>query len=138
MRANDQLLRSAGVVTDLESALFHADRGEAAMALAIAEAAYAARRTVFTADALAWARLGAGQIDSAVALVDEALAGGITNPSLRVHAAAVFSAAGDLERATAELTVAFRSTPWLTPSIRPTAAELAGELGIPLPEGWSS
>lgn len=137
VQANDQILRSQGIVTDLESAVFHADRGEAAPATESARAAYSARRTIFTADALAWALVASGRPAEAVPMIDEALAGGITSPSIHVHAAAAFAAIGDTSRASAELAIAFRSAPWLTPSIRPVAARLAGELGLSLPKEWS-
>ena len=137
VRANDQILRSQGVVTDLESAIFNADRGAPDLALAEARAAYSARRTVFTADAMAWALVRAGRAGDAVPFAEEAVARGITTPSVRVHAAAVFSAAGDVVRARSELAVAFGSRPWLTPAIRPVALDLAARLGLEFPEEWT-
>ncbi len=138
VRANDQILRSLGVATDLEASLFNADYGDVALALTEAEAVYESRHTVFSADALAWALLQSGRAAEAVPLVEEALAGGITSPSLRVHAAAVFSAVGLIERARAELATAFQWSPWLALSIRPVAEELATSLGVTYPKGWSS
>ena len=54
-RAETQLFVAAGVDVDLELAVFEADHGDSARALELAEAAYASRKTVRTADALAWA-----------------------------------------------------------------------------------
>jgi tetratricopeptide (TPR) repeat protein len=137
VEANNQLLSSEGVATDLEAAIFSADRGDITTALELATAAYADRRTVFTADALAWATHRSGRTTDALPLIDEALSTGITAPQIRVHAAAIFLAAGDLNRARIELALAFESSPWLAPSIRPIAAETATVLGITPPKDWS-
>ena len=94
MRANEQLLAAAGLDTDLESALFEADHGDPARAVELAEAAYAARHTVFTADALGWALTRSGRAAEAVPFVEESLRLGTSSAALRVHAAAAFAAAG--------------------------------------------
>jgi tetratricopeptide (TPR) repeat protein len=138
VRANQQILRSQGVIADIEYSNFDADRGAWESALETATAAHATRQTIFTADALAWALLNVGRSAEALPLIEEALVLGIATPSIRVHAAAVYAATLQPERARDELAVAFRSTPWLTPSIRPVAARLADELGLTLPENWSS
>ena len=64
-RAQIALLEAGGVVVDLDLALFEADHGDAARALELAEAAYAATPTVRAADALAWALHRAGRDDEA-------------------------------------------------------------------------
>ncbi len=138
VRANQQILRSQGVIADIEYSNFDADRGDWASALETASAAHATRQTIFTADALAWALLNVGRTAEAVPLIEESLALGISTPSIRVHAAAIYTANRQPERARDELAVAFQSTPWLTPSIRPIAARLADELGLTLPQNWSS
>ena len=138
VRANEQILRSQGISTDIESANFDADRGDWAAALETATAARSTRKTMFTADALAWSLLNVGRSTEALPLIEEALALGIATPSIRVHAAAIYAAVQQPERALDELALAFRSTPWLTPSIRPVAARLADELGLALPQNWSS
>jgi tetratricopeptide (TPR) repeat protein len=54
-RVGLELLVRSGVNADLETALFEADHGDPAMALAAAEAAWAKRRSIQAADAMAWA-----------------------------------------------------------------------------------
>ena len=137
VRANQLILRSQGISTDIESSNFDADRGDWAAALETARAAHTTRQTMFSADALAWALLNVGRSTEALPLIEDALALGITTPSIRVHAAAIYAEVRQPERAHDELAIAFRSTPWLTPSIRPVAARLADELGLTPPQNWS-
>ncbi|MBA3737749.1 MAG: tetratricopeptide repeat protein [Actinobacteria bacterium] len=54
-RVGLELLESSGANADLETALFEADYGDPATALAAAEAAWAERRSIQAADAMAWA-----------------------------------------------------------------------------------
>ncbi len=136
-RIKDQKLRDRGEATDLESASFLADHGDSAEAVVRARAAYKVRTNVLGADALAWALFTAGDLEQALPMIDKALAGGITRPSVRVHAAAILAAAGDLERARQELAVAFEGSPWTNLSIRPVAIQLAEDVGMQLPETWS-
>ncbi len=136
-RLKDQRLRDRGEATDLESAGFLADRGDSIEALARARAAYEVRPTVLGADTMAWALFTAGNADQALPMIERALADGIAAPSVRVHAAVIFAAAGDAQRARQELAVAFEGTPWTNLSIRPVAIRLAEDLGMPLPDNWS-
>jgi tetratricopeptide (TPR) repeat protein len=75
-RAETRLFVAAGVDVDLELALFEADHGDAAKALQLAQAAYQTRRTVRTADALAWAYHRSGRSADAARLSAEALVSG--------------------------------------------------------------
>ena len=59
--ATARLLAANGVVTDLETALFQADHGSPAEALAAARAEWSARHSIHTADALGWALHAAGR-----------------------------------------------------------------------------
>jgi tetratricopeptide (TPR) repeat protein len=93
-RAETRLLVAAGVDVDLELALFEADHGDPARAVELAEAAYAVRRTIRTADALAWASHAAGRFDDAARLADEALRLGTRDPLLRYHAGMIAIAVG--------------------------------------------
>ena len=72
-RAETALFQASGVDVDLELALFEADHGDPAVALKLAEQSYATRRTVRTADALAWANHRAGNQVEAARLSAEAL-----------------------------------------------------------------
>jgi tetratricopeptide (TPR) repeat protein len=138
VRANDALLTAAGVTIDLESAIFEADHGDPVTALRYAEAARSERRTVFTADALAWALHRNGRSLEAVELLDESLALGTAAPHLHLHAASILEAAGDATRAADELRVTFEQSPWTVLALRHDAVELAARLGVEVPGTWQS
>ena len=136
VRANEQLLASAGVQVDLESALFEADHGDATRAVALARSAYAARETVLTADALGWALTKAGQPTAALPYAAEAVRLGTASAGLRLHTAEAYAEAGQLDRATAELQQVFALSPWPVLHLRPLVASLAGWLGVAVPPAW--
>lgn len=136
--ANTALATSAGVRVDLEAALDAADHGDPDAAVALARRAYAERRTVFTADALAWALTRAGRAVEAAPLATEAVRLGTASASLRVHAAVTFAAADRPAEAAEELRAAFTLAPWPALSLRPEAARLADSLGVPVPDPWRS
>lgn len=135
--ANDRLQQAQGVTTDLEMAVHLADRGLATGALERAAAAYEARHTVYTADAMAWALFRSGDPAAALPYATEATAGGTTSPAILVHAAAAHAAAGELTEAADLLRRAFASSPWLALPIRPVAFDLAAELELAIPEEWN-
>ena len=76
-----------------------AARGRAADALAAAERAAAARRDIFTMDALAWASFEAGRLGAAEQAATAALRTGTRDRAILYHAAAIADAAGDRARA---------------------------------------
>lgn len=135
-RANDQLLAANGVNVDLESALFETDHGDLTKALAAAQAADAARHTVFTTDAVAWALTRLGRASEALPLVAQELRLGTTSAQLHVHAAAAFAATGDQARARQELAVATAHNGWALPAMRVPAQVLARQLNVELPTSW--
>jgi tetratricopeptide (TPR) repeat protein len=135
-RAGTELLVQAGSTVDLESALFAADHGDATDAVTLARAAYDARRTVFTADALGWALTRAGRPADALPYIDEARQLGTQSPALHIHAAVALAATGDTAQAADALQTAFASSAWLVPALRPDAAALADRLGVSVPEDW--
>jgi tetratricopeptide (TPR) repeat protein len=94
-RAQIALLQAGGVVVDLDLALFEADHGNAAGALVLAEAAYAATPTVRAADALGWVLHRAGRDDEAWERAGEALRLGSRDPRFHYHAGAIALARGD-------------------------------------------
>ncbi len=61
MRAQQALLRTGGVNTDIEVALFEASHGDPERALAIARRGWAAAPSVRSADALGWALTRSGK-----------------------------------------------------------------------------
>ena len=108
-RAQIALLEAGGVVVDLDLALFEADHGDAATALELAGAAYAATPTVRAADALGWALHRAGRDDEAWARAQEALRLGSREPRFHYHAGAIARARGDEATARRHLEAALRT-----------------------------
>lgn len=138
VRANEQLLRSAGVTLDLETARFEAEHGDASVAVAAAKVAHDTRQTIFTADALGWSLTKAGRAQEALPYVDEALRLGTTDAALHLHAAVALAATGDAARAIAELQRATTRSPWTAPTLRAIAVQLATSLHVDLPTTWST
>ena len=136
VKANTRLLSAAGVVTDLEAAIFEADHGDAGQAVALATSAYTARHTLLTADALGWALTQAKRANEALPYVRESLALGTSSTAIHIHAAAAFLQTGDAARATDELRIALRSNPWTSPNSRSVGIALSSSLSIDLPESW--
>ncbi len=119
------LFKANGAVLDSELAILLADRGKSAApaALEVAKRAYGERRTIFTADALAWASFQSGKIDDAVKYAKEATS---TKPAVAVvrwHAAAIFAAHGDRALAKTELAAALKNR-WFSPAQQPNVAAL--------------
>jgi tetratricopeptide (TPR) repeat protein len=110
-RAQIALLQAGGVVVDLDLALFEADHGDAARALVLAEAAYAATPTVRAADGLGWALHRAGRDDEAWERAAEALRLGSRDPRFHYHAGAIALARGDDAAARQHLEQALRTDP---------------------------
>jgi tetratricopeptide (TPR) repeat protein len=90
--ATARLLAANGVVTDLETALFEADHGSPAAALAAARAEWSARHSIHTADALGWALHAAGRDREALPYLRTATRLGTHDPRLLFHRGAVESA----------------------------------------------
>lgn len=130
------LQAASGQIVDLEAALFEADHGDPAVAVELARAAYDERATVFTADAMAWSLHRAGRSAEAAPFADEAIARGAVEPALRVHAAAVLADVGRTDDARDALATTADRDGWLAPSLRPTARQLAEDLGVAVPGGW--
>ncbi|CAN5721611.1 hypothetical protein BH24ACT2_BH24ACT2_13340 [soil metagenome] len=129
------LQEEAGQIVDLEMAVFEADRGEdPARALELATRVHAARPdNVYAADALAWARLRAGDAAGAVEPMESALRLGTSDPLVRYHAAEVFLAMGDTDRARTELAQGLSATPWFSFRHHDRVVALADELGVTPP-----
>jgi tetratricopeptide (TPR) repeat protein len=120
-RAETKLFEAAGVDVDLELALFEADHGDPAKAVALAEAAYGTRQTVRTSDALAWAYHRAGRDEDASPLSADALRLGSKDPLLLYHAGVIAHAAGDVATAHDDLAEAIA----LDPGFSATGASVA-------------
>jgi tetratricopeptide (TPR) repeat protein len=92
--ATVQLLASGGVDTDLETALFEADHGDAATALADARAEWAKRHSIHVADAYGWALHRSGRDREALRMAREATALGTREARLWLHRGRIEAALG--------------------------------------------
>ncbi|MBW3601390.1 MAG: tetratricopeptide repeat protein [Actinobacteria bacterium] len=128
----------AGQDTDLEMALFAADRADdPAAAVALGRRAYRARPdNVYAADAVAWALHRAGRADAALPYARRALRLGTADPLLRYHAAAILDATGRPGPARRQLRAAASPASWFSARHVPDAAALAERLGMPVPAAW--
>ena len=118
VRAEARLFRANGVDTDLEIALFEADRAE-----------WARRRSVHVADAYAWALYANGDYRRAAALSAEALRLGTRNALFLFHAGMIRLRLGDEAAARSFLRQASDVNPsfsvrW-SPVLRETLSRLA-------------
>lgn len=133
-----KLHEAAGASVDLEMSLFEADRGtDPGLAVELARRAYAARPNLFAADALAWTQYRAGDTHSARESILEALRLGTADGLLRFHAAEIFAATGELERARLELDKAFEISSWFSFLHQAQARALAERLDLPVPAARS-
>ncbi|MFC8917824.1 tetratricopeptide repeat protein [Streptomyces sp. NPDC057116] len=113
VRTWNRLARANGVATDLESALLAADHGDAAEALTAARAEWTRRRSVHTADALAWALHVNGRDKEALTYAKQAaaLSPGYRNASFLFHRGMIERALGDEEAARRDLRAALALNP---------------------------
>ena len=115
VRATQQLFAAGGVDTDIELALFDADRGfDPQGTYELALAAFARRPSIYAADTVAWAAYKAGNIDEARRYMGEALRLGTRDPRLAYHAGVIAQAAGDVQAAQAHLGDALSGEPALS------------------------
>ena len=123
------LFAANGVSDDLSTALFAADHGDPATALAAGEAERQRRQNVDSADAYAWALHSAGRDAEALPLAQEATALGGRNALFLYHRGAIEAALGMAEQARATLAEALDANPYFSPLLAPRAAELLESLG---------
>ena len=131
VRATQQLYAAAGQDVDTELALFEADHGTPAAAVASAEKAYAKRpKAVLTQDAYAWALHAAGRSDEALPIARDAARLGLRSPLLAYHLGEIEAAAGDRAAARRQLQRALDLNPTFNllqaPRARALLASLAG------------
>ncbi len=105
------LFKAAGVVVDLDLALFDADHGDPNEALGYAQAAYDATPTVRAADALGWALHRLGRDREASVRSRETLRLGSRDALFRYHAGAIAAALGDVQGARRDLQLALQTDP---------------------------
>lgn len=129
VRAEQQLFVSQGSVVDLELALFEADRGDPAAALAAGRAAYDARpNAILVQDAYAWALQSAGRSAEALPLARASVRLGTPLPGLYYHLGVIEAAAGNRTEARAALQKALALNPAWSPLYAPRAVQLLATL----------
>ncbi|MEV5334650.1 tetratricopeptide repeat protein [Streptomyces werraensis] len=109
------LARAGGVDVDLDTALAAADHGDTAEALRAARTEWDRRRTVHTADALAWALHRAGRSAEALPYARRATATGYRDAAFLYHRGMIEKAAGHDRAARASLTAALELNPGFSP-----------------------
>ena len=130
VRASQRLFAAAGADVDQELALFEADHGTPAAAVASASAAYRTRpQAIFVQDAYAWALHSAGRDAEALPIARQAVRLGTRIPSFYYHLGAIEAAAGNKAAARTALTTALRLNPAFSPLHAPRARRLLATLG---------
>ncbi len=92
-----QLNAGAGMNVEMELAAFAAEYSDPSEAVALAEAAYTARPSIYGADAYAWALYHAGEIEKAAEISQQALRLGTQDATLYYHAGIIALASGNEE-----------------------------------------
>jgi len=114
--AEERLLRAAGVNVDAEFALFEADHGSPARAVALARRAWTAAPSVRSADALGWALTRAGRSIEGRRWARRALRLGSLDATFRFHAGMTSLATGRRTEGRRHLRLALRhglaASPW--------------------------
>jgi len=115
------LYATNGVPLAPEPALFAADRGDAAQALRLAEAALRAGPTPAAQDAYAWALMANGRAAEAVTWSEKATSAGARNALFAFHRGMIESSLGRDGAAIDDLATALRTNPWFSPRLAPLA-----------------
>jgi tetratricopeptide (TPR) repeat protein len=123
------LFAASGVTDDLTTALFAADHGDPATALAAADAEFGRRQNIDAHDALAWALHRAGRDGEALPHAQQATALGGAGALFLYHRGVIEAGVGQVDSARATLTRALDTNPYFSPLHAPRAAELLASLG---------
>jgi tetratricopeptide (TPR) repeat protein len=124
-----RLLRSAGVNVDAELAIYEADHGAPAKAVALGRSAWRRAPSVRSADAYSWALHSAGENAAALAMSAEAMRLGSRDPSFLYHAGVIAADAGATGHARALLGRLVAQSPRFSPLYGPRAERLLRSLG---------
>jgi len=121
VEAERRLLGAAGVNTDVEFALFQADHGDRAQAVALGRRAWRAAPSVRSSDALGWALTRAGRPREGLIWARRTLKLGSRDPVFLVHAGLTARAAGDPRLARRWLRASVADNPRFDPLWAPRA-----------------
>jgi tetratricopeptide (TPR) repeat protein len=106
VEAEQRLQRAAGVDVDVELAVFEADHGDPAKAVALARRGWHAAPSVRAADALGWALTRSGDPKGGYRWARRALKLGSLDPIWRAHAGLAALAAGHAQQGRKQLRIA--------------------------------
>ncbi|MDN5749138.1 MAG: tetratricopeptide repeat protein [Pseudonocardia sp.] len=121
LEVQQSLYAAAGSTDDQVAALIAADHGDPAQALALAEAEWERRQSVFSADALAWALHVNGRDAEALTYAERASSLGWRNANLAHHRGMILAALGRSDQAVDALTEALAINPNFHPLHAPEA-----------------
>jgi tetratricopeptide (TPR) repeat protein len=124
-----KLLRSNGVNTDVDLALFEANHGSAAKGVVLGRRAWAEAPSVRSADAYAWALSRGGRDAAALHFSAEAMKLGSRDPSFLYHAGMIAKRAGRDESAHRYLSQLVEQSPHFNPLYGPRAQRALEALG---------
>ncbi len=129
VRAEQRLLATNGVNTDVDLALFEADHGSPAQAVLLARRAWAQAPSVRSADALGWALTRAGHPRDGLRWARRALRLHSRDAMFLYRAGMTARAAGNRDAARAWLQRALATNPRFSPLYAPRAVGALRELG---------
>jgi tetratricopeptide (TPR) repeat protein len=121
VRVEERLLRRNGVNTDTDLALFEANHGSPARAVALARRGWAKAPSVRSADALGWALTSAGRPGAGLRWAHKALKLGSVDPSFLYHAGMSARAASRAGLARRWLARSLARNPGFSPLYAPRA-----------------
>ena len=127
--AQTRLIRANGGSADLEAALFAADHGDPKTALTLAQREHAARQSIHTDDALAWALHRNGRNAEALVLSERSLRLGTRDASLHFHRGMISSALGLADQARVSLQTALEINPYFSLVHAPAARRELARFG---------
>jgi tetratricopeptide (TPR) repeat protein len=131
LRAQERIFRAAGVDLDLELALYNADHGHAAAALASAGRAFTQRQSVFVEDALAWALHANGRDRAALRHARHAARIGTRSALLTYHRGMIERSLGMDSAARVSLRDALRINPFFSWTLATRARYALTTIGGP-------
>lgn len=124
-----RLFAASGVRDDLSVALFAADHGDPAAAVAAAQAEFDRRQNIDSHDAMAWALHSAGRDAEALPHAQQATALGGASALFLYHRGVIEAALGQDDQARSTLTQVLDTNPYFSPLHAPRAEELLASLG---------
>jgi tetratricopeptide (TPR) repeat protein len=129
VRVEEKLFQANGVNVDLELALFDADHGSPADALATARAEWGRRHSILVADALGWALYANGRYDEALKYSRFAGKLGYRSALLVFHRGMIEKALGDRAAARRDLREALAINPHFSIQYSSVAEHTLAALG---------